>query len=103
MGGGFFEVIPEQLEAVANLLRESAEDLRATLRTWDGQTRDGSAAFGVAETSGAFATVQQALFERITKQADNIAGLGDNASASAGTYRSSDETAAESFGGGAWL
>ncbi len=92
-----FEVAPELLRNVANVVRGSADDLRAVRSSWDRQTVDGAAAFGITECAEAFRALQETWFQDLGRRVDHLTALADATQDSADTYSRVDQTAQQAF------
>ena len=93
-----FNVAPELLRTVADVVRGSAEDLRAVRSGWDRQAADGAGAFGTTECAEAFRALQEVWFQDLGSRIGHLTDLADAAQDSANTYGLVDETARQEFG-----
>ncbi|MGH3979184.1 MAG: WXG100 family type VII secretion target [Pseudonocardiaceae bacterium] len=93
-----FDVTPEGLRTVRDLLGSSAADVTSTRGSWDSATRDLGAAFATAECGQAFSEFQQYLFESLGSRRELLEGLASAAGHSANDYESTDGTETQRFG-----
>ncbi|SDD67228.1 type VII secretion target [Actinokineospora iranica] len=99
MGNGF-QVTPQDLKTITNLVRGTAADLRSVRKSWDEKTGDGAAAFGTVECGKAHEALQDATFTSLGKHVDHLTSLADSVSDSALAYTGTDGAGERSFGGG---